>query len=86
MLAEKAVSNGWQGIIINGCIRDAGTIATLALGVKALGCNPIKTEKLGIGDVNNDIHFAGIDFISGQYVYSDANGIAVSKYKLSLPT
>ena len=48
MLAEQAVKNGWQAIVINGCIRDAGTIATLALGVKALGCCPIKTEKLGI--------------------------------------
>jgi len=86
MLAEKALSNGWQGIIINGCIRDAGTIATLALGVKALGCNPIKTEKLGLGDINITIHFAGIDFIPGQYVYCDINGIAVSEQPLILPT
>ena len=60
MLAEKAVKNGWQGIVINGCIRDAGTIATLDLGVKALGCCPIKTEKLGIGEVNTPITFAGL--------------------------
>jgi len=85
MLAEKAVKNGWQGIIINGCIRDAGTISTLNLGVKALGCCPIKTEKLGIGDVNTCITFSGIDFIPGQFVYGDLNGLAVSKTLLSLP-
>ncbi len=84
MLAEKAVENGWQGIIINGCIRDAGTIATLALGVKALGCNPIKTEKLGVGDVNVDVAFAGLEFKAGQYIYADANGVAISKQKLTL--
>jgi regulator of ribonuclease activity A len=84
MLAEKAVKNGWQGIVINGCIRDAGTIATLPLGVKALGCNPIKTEKLGVGEINKTINFANIEFIAGQYIYGDANGLAVSEKQLSL--
>lgn len=85
MLAEKAVENGWQGIVINGCIRDAGTIATLPLGVKALGCNPIKTEKLGIGDVNTKVNFANTTFIPGHYIYGDANGLAVSRYLLTVP-
>ncbi len=84
MLAEKAVKNGWQGIVINGRIRDAGTIATLPLGVKALGCCPIKTEKLGLGDINIDIAFAGVRFYPGQYIYGDANGLAVSKNRLKL--
>lgn len=84
MLAEQAVKNGWQGIVINGCIRDAGTIATLAIGVKALGCNPIKTEKLGVGDINKTVTFASIDFIAGHYVYGDKNGLAVSAKQLSL--
>jgi regulator of ribonuclease activity A len=86
MLAEKAVKNGWQGIVINGCIRDAGTIATLDLGVKALGCCPIKTEKLGIGDVNIPITFAGLHFIPGHYIYGDSNGLAISDTLLSLPS
>jgi len=84
MLAEQAVKNGWQGIVINGCIRDAGTIATLPLGVKALGCNPIKTVKLGVGEFNKTLHFAGVGFIAGQYIYGDANGLAVSKSELVL--
>lgn len=79
MLAEQAVSNGWQAIVINGCIRDAGTIAKLKIGVKALGCNPIKTEKLGIGKVNVDVKFSGLTFKAGQFIYGDANGLAISK-------
>jgi regulator of ribonuclease activity A len=82
MLAEKAVKNGWQAIVINGCIRDAGTIATLPLGVKAIGCNPIKTEKLGVGEVNLDISFAGLNFIAGDFIHGDANGLAISKKQL----
>ncbi len=84
MLAEQAVANGWQGIVINGCIRDAGTIATLPLGVKALGCNPIKTEKLGVGEINTQVSFAGLEFTAGHYIYGDANGLAISAQQLSL--
>lgn len=84
MLAEKAVQNGWQGIIINGCIRDVGTIKTLPIGVKALGCNPIKTEKLGVGEVNVIVSFADTIFIPGDYIYGDANGLATSKRELTL--
>jgi regulator of ribonuclease activity A len=84
MLAEKAVKNGWQAIVINGCIRDAGTIATLSLGVKALGCNPIKTEKLGLGDINIDINFANINFKAGYFIYGDKNGLAISQNRLTL--
>ncbi|MGB0936795.1 MAG: putative 4-hydroxy-4-methyl-2-oxoglutarate aldolase [Colwellia sp.] len=84
MLAEQAVSNGWQGIVIYGCIRDAGTISTLALGVKALGCCPIKTEKLGVGIVNSDVHFAGLHFTPGHYLYADKNGLAISQQSLEL--
>ena len=84
MLAEQAVKNGWQGLVIYGCIRDAGTMATLPLGVKALGCNPIKTEKLGVGEINNPVNFAGIEFIAGQYIYCDINGLAISEKRLVL--
>lgn len=84
MIAENAVSNGWQAVVINGCIRDAGTIATLDIAVKALGCNPIKTEKLGLGDINIELTFADITFIPGHTIYGDANGLAVSETPLQL--
>lgn len=84
MLAEKALANGWQAIVINGCIRDANTIAKLNLAVKALGCNPIKTEKRGMGSVNVPVTFAGIAFIPGHYIYGDTNGLAVSEYQLEI--
>lgn len=86
MLAEAAVKNGWQGIVINGCIRDAGTISTLPLGVKAIGCNPIKTQKLGVGEVNISVKFANTTFIPGQYIYGDANGLATSQHLLTMPS
>ena len=42
-------SNGWEGVIINGAIRDAAALADIDLGVKALGTNPRKSHKHGAG-------------------------------------
>jgi len=84
MLAEFAIKNGWQGVVINGCIRDVATVATMSLPIKALGCNPIKGQKKNTGEVNITINFAGLNFIPGWYIYGDANGLAISKNKLIL--
>ncbi len=86
MLAEKAQNNGWAGIIIYGCIRDVNAIAELdELGVQALGANPMKTEKLGVGQLNVPVTFGGVTFRPGEYVYADNNGVLVSPQKLELP-
>ncbi|MBY4677144.1 putative 4-hydroxy-4-methyl-2-oxoglutarate aldolase [Marinobacterium arenosum] len=85
MLAEKAVDNGWEGIIIYGCIRDAGAIAELDLGVQALATHPMKTDKRGLGDLNVEVTFGGVTFRPGEYVYADNNGILVSPQELKLP-
>ncbi len=78
MLAEKAVENGWQGLVIYGCIRDIDIISTLDLGVQALNIHPRKTEKRGLGDLNVVLTFAGVTIKPGMYVYADNNGIILS--------
>jgi regulator of ribonuclease activity A len=82
MLAENAVKNGWQGLIIYGCIRDVDVIKTLDLGVQALSIHPRKTEKRGLGDLNVVLTFAGVTVKPGMYVYADNNGIILSKNAL----
>lgn len=82
MLAEKAASNGWAGLIIYGCIRDVDVIRKTELGVQALATHPRKTDKKGIGDLNVPVTFGGVTFRPGQYVYADNNGIVVSEKKL----
>lgn len=78
LLAEKAVKNGWEGVIINGCIRDSAAIGAMALGVKALGTCPMKTEKRGLGDHNVPVRIGGVDFVPGHHVYADEDGVVVS--------
>lgn len=85
MLAEKAAKNGWEGLIIYGCIRDVDAIMETELGVQALGTNPLKTDKRGLGDVNVTVKFGGVEFVPGQFVYADNNGVIVSSKALSMP-
>ncbi|WP_419834725.1 ribonuclease E activity regulator RraA [Endozoicomonas atrinae] len=82
MLAEQAVSNGWQGIIVYGCIRDVEVIAQLPLGVKALAAHPMKTDKKGLGETDIPVRFHGADFFPGHFLYADLNGIVVSADRL----
>ena len=85
MLAEKAAKNGWEGIIIYGCLRDVDVLAQTPLGIQALASHPMKTDKRGIGDLNVTVSFAGVTFKPGEYVYADNNGIIVSPTALSMP-
>ncbi len=81
-LAIKAAEQGWEGIVIFGAVRDVGTLATLALGVKALAACPVKTEKLGKGELDAVVSFAGVTIHPGDYVYADLNGVLVSAARL----
>ncbi len=85
MIAEKAAKNGWEGAIIYGCIRDVDAIMQTDLGVQALATVPLKTDKRGLGDINVNVKFGGVEFIPGHYVYADNNGVIVSPEPLSMP-
>lgn len=83
MIAENAVNNGWEGLIIYGCVRDVDALIELDLGVQAMASIPLKTEKRGIGERNIAVTFGGITFKPGDYVYADNNGVIVSSEALS---
>ena len=83
ILAQMGADNGWNGIIVYGCIRDSGVIATIQIGVKAIGTLPLKSVKKGEGDIDVSVHFADVDFIPGDYLYADEDGIIISKTPLT---
>ena len=84
MLAEQAAENGWEGIIVYGCIRDVDVIMETELGVQALDTHPMKTEKRGLGDYNIPVTFGGVTFTPGEYVYADNNGVIIAPVALSM--
>lgn len=79
IIAASAVENGWAGIIVNGAIRDREAIRMLPLGVKALGTNPRKSAKEGVGEVDVEVEIAGVRFAPGRHVWADADGVLVER-------
>ncbi|MEK7989631.1 MAG: ribonuclease E activity regulator RraA [Thiotrichaceae bacterium] len=82
IIAQMAADNGWEGIIVYGCIRDSGVIADISIGIKALNTHPLKSIKHGRGDVSIPVNFAGVTFYPEHYVYSDSDGIIVAEKAL----
>jgi len=50
-LANTAYQNGWQGIIIYGCIRDSEAINKTPIGIRALHTHPLKSHKKASGSL-----------------------------------
>jgi regulator of ribonuclease activity A len=84
LLAAAAAKNGWEGLVINGAVRDVEILETIDLGVKALGACPVKTDKRGEGQLDVSLRFAGAQLDSGQYLYADANGVVVARRELGV--
>ena len=82
-LATIALANGWQGIIVYGCIRDSTLIDQLPIGIRALHAHPLKSHKKDHGDRDLLISFAGDNFKKDHFLYADGDGIVVSATILS---
>ncbi|BBZ09420.1 putative 4-hydroxy-4-methyl-2-oxoglutarate aldolase [Mycolicibacterium doricum] len=77
VIAALGRDNGWSGLIVNGAVRDASTLRTLDIGIKALGTNPRKSTKTGAGERQVPVEFGGVTFTPGDVAYSDDDGIVV---------
>lgn len=79
-LATLAVKNGWEGVIVYGCIRDSAEINSLDLGVRALATHPQRSAKKGAGELGLVLNFGCVDFVPGEYLYADDDGMLVSTH------
>jgi regulator of ribonuclease activity A len=77
-LAVSAATNGWAGIVVHGCIRDADELAEQPIGVRALAAYPRKSERgLHSGQAGRTVVFAGVTFREGEWLCADSDGIVV---------
>lgn len=81
-IAAIAAEHGWAGLVFNGCIRDQHEFTNLDLGVKAVGSTPQRPRQDGIGKAGVTLHFGGIAFRDGDYLYADADGVIVTEKPL----
>ena len=77
-IAELAVKNGWEGVVIYGCIRDSVAISALDIGVRALDTNPKKTVKRNEGQRDLVLAFGAVEFVPGHWLYVDEDGLLLS--------
>jgi regulator of ribonuclease activity A len=82
MVAALIEKNNWNGVLIYGAVRDSADINGMNVAVRALGTHPFKSIKKGEGDRNILVHFAGVVFKPGAFIYADEDGIMVSEKKL----
>jgi regulator of ribonuclease activity A len=75
MIASLAHDNGWAGLIINGCVRDAPALRTLEVGVTAIGTTPRPSRKAGLGEIDVPVTFGDVTFRPGDLVFSDEDGV-----------
>ena len=83
-IASKALENNWNGIIVNGFVRDIEILKTIPIGIYAKGSIPKKTDKKGLGFLGVDVFIGGILIKTGNWVYLDSNGWVISKKELEL--
>jgi regulator of ribonuclease activity A len=77
-IAAIGEKNGWRGLVIHGAIRDAADIDLMDFRVLALGQSPKKSGKTGHGARDVLVRFGNVDFVPGQYLYADGDGVLVS--------
>jgi regulator of ribonuclease activity A len=84
VIAEMAAQNGWAGLLIHGAVRDSLRLQRIQLGIKALGVTPARSEKTGAGAIDAAVSFGALTFNPGQWLYADADGIALAERPVHL--
>ncbi len=79
-LAALAHENGWEGLVVIGCIRDTHEINDSDIGIKALGTQPRKSKKKGRGMIDVPLVIKGIRVEPGYMIYADLDGVVIVPY------
>ncbi len=82
MLMKYAHQNAYAGIIVNGYVRDTQQIKDIPVALYALGTCSRKSIPVTQGTRDVPLSFAGVEFIPGDYVYADADGVIVAAQPL----
>ena len=74
-IGAAAAKNGWAGVLVDGCVRDARELANAQVGIRALALMPLPTDKLGHGQRDVAVQVQGVWLRPGDWLYADEDGI-----------
>ncbi len=77
-LAAAAARNGWAGVVIDGCARDAVELRACDIGIRALALMPLPTERRTDGQHGVPVQIQGVWVRPGDWLYADEDGIVVA--------
>lgn len=81
-LASLALRNGWAGVVINGNVRDRRALASIEIGILALGTWPEKSNNQNGGKQDVPLVLDGLYINPGDWLYADEDGVLISKRPL----
>lgn len=74
-IAAAAVSNGWEGVVVNGMVRDTAELSKLPIGIRALGTSPKRSLTDGNSRRDVPVSFGGVTLFPGAPMWVDEDGI-----------
>jgi regulator of ribonuclease activity A len=82
-IAAAAAKNGWAGVIVNGCMRDAAELASTPVGLRALALIPLPTLRRAEGERDVAVQIQGVWVRPGDWLYADEDGVVIGTDKLA---
>ncbi|MEZ5100739.1 MAG: ribonuclease E activity regulator RraA [Thermoleophilia bacterium] len=76
-IGAELIANGWVGVVVHGAVRDVRPLASLDLGVMALGVTPRRSARDGEGRSGAPVEIDGAWIAPGDVLYADEDGIVV---------
>jgi regulator of ribonuclease activity A len=77
LIAGQAVTQGWEGVVIYGCVRDREALKALNLGIRAIAATPRKSMRRGEGQTQLPIEIGGVACRPGDRLVADEDGIVL---------
>lgn len=83
-LGALASENGWAGIVIDGCVRDANELSASPIGIYARGTCPRRSDKQGRGERDIPVEISGVTISPGMHLWADLDGVVVAAQSIAL--
>ncbi|WP_064606170.1 ribonuclease E activity regulator RraA [Photobacterium sp. J15] len=83
-IAQQAVNNDWEGLIVYGCVRHVDDLDEMDIGIQAMASIPVGADQQGVGEIDVAVNFGGVTFLPEDHIYADNTGVILSPEPLDI--